>query len=623
MATAGTDGARARGMHQLGYPRVVAALLVILAASGCGRPAPETDARPVRVAREGSASPDRCRLCHRGPYSSWQASFHRTMTTEASPDTARFVADGVPPPATWGDMRITARDGRLWALTPDPDHRGPGPRPVIDRPVALITGSHHQQVFWYEVGRSRVLGRFPLTYLVDERRWIPRGAAFLQPAVPVLLPGAGLWNQVCISCHTTGGEARVPSMYAHTEPEDLRADSRVAEFGVSCEACHGPGAAHAGAPRSVSMTTAAKLDPRRSVEVCGQCHSVWEWHTRADEEVENQQGPRFRPGAVLADSRFVARPASQPDAPRLRELLRDDPDFVREAFWPDGTIAVAGREYNGLVESACFDKAREPGRTMTCLSCHAVHQQKHDPRSQTEWASGQLTVEATDDGACQACHPALARRQEAHTHHAAGSPGSRCVNCHMPYTAYGLMKTTRSHRITSPDVAAARATGRPDACSLCHVDKPLSWTAERLAAWYGRPRSATSGASAARESALPAAIEWALAGDAQQRAVVADALGRPEAHAASGDAWAGPALATLLDDPYPAVRFIAARSLRRLAPDTVAGYDFLARPEPRREAARRALDAWRARSGAQPAGLADVLAALSSRRNDRRVALRE
>jgi hypothetical protein len=547
------------------------------------------------------------------------------MTVEASPGAARFLADRVQPPSTWGAMRITEREGRLWADFPDPDHGGApgisdaGARPAISRPLALITGSHHQQVFWYETGRTRVLGRFPLTYLIGERRWIPRAAAFLHPPAPVFLPGAGQWNQVCISCHTTRGEARVPSMYERMTPASAAADSRVGEFGVACEACHGPSAAHAGAPKTVRVTNPRRLDPRRSAEVCGQCHSVWEWHDRAGEQAENASGPRFRPGDVLAASRFVAQPGRQPAAPRLRELLDDDPGFVREAFWPDGTIAVAGREYNGLLESPCFADARTAERTMTCLSCHAVHQEGGDRRDRKVWADDQLSVAATGDAACRSCHPSARAGVDAHTRHAVSSPGSRCVNCHMPYTTYGLLKTVRSHRITSPDVAVAQTTGRPDACSLCHVNQPLAWTARHLTDWYGAPLRPIAG-----DAAVPAAVRWALSGDAQQRAVAADAFGRADARVASGAGWTVPVLATLLDDPYPAVRFVAARSLGVVAPSAAEGYDFLASRESRAAARVRALDMWRA---AEPAGrvapMTATITALTAGRDDRRVALRE
>ena len=64
------------------------------------------------------------------------------------------------------------------------------------------------------------------------------------------------------------------------------------------------------------------------------------------------------------------------------------------------------------------------------------------------WArTGQLKPKMDSDTACLQCHKDMSARLVAHTHHAADSSGSRCYNCHMPYTSYGLLKALRSHRI--------------------------------------------------------------------------------------------------------------------------------------------------------------------------------
>src|SRR5947208_5654909 len=66
------------------------------------------------------------------------------------------------------------------------------------------------------------------------------------------------------------------------------------------------------------------------------------------------------------------------------------------------------------------------------------------------------------------------------SHHLAASSGSQCYDCHMPHTTYGVLKAIRSHQVGSPRVADELATGRPNACNLCHLDKPLAWTAHQL-----------------------------------------------------------------------------------------------------------------------------------------------
>jgi hypothetical protein len=132
----------------------------------------------------------------------------------------------------------------------------------------------------------------------------------------------------------------------------------------------------------------------------------------------------------------------------------------------------------------------------------------------------------------------------------------------MPHTTYGLLKTIRSHQISSPSVQATVATGRPNACNLCHLDKTLGWTADYLDRWYGvsRPSLGDDDASVA------ASVLWLLKGDAGQRAIVAQAMGWPPAQQASGSAWLAPYLALTQKDPYDAVRLIASRSLRTLPP---------------------------------------------------------
>src|SRR5205085_306877 len=151
------------------------------------------------------------------------------------------------------------------------------------------------------------------------------------------------------------------------------------------------------------------------------------------------------------------------------------------------------------------------------LSCHEMHQKRGDPRPRAEWAAGQLKPGMDGNRACLQCHDRFkdAGRLTAHTHHPAGSSGSVCYNCHMPNTTYGILKATRSHQVTSPRVADAVRTGRPNACNQCHQDRTLGWTADRLAAWYRQPRPTLS----RDEEQVAATVLWALSGDAGQRVI--------------------------------------------------------------------------------------------------------
>jgi hypothetical protein len=156
----------------------------------------------------------------------------------------------------------------------------------------------------------------------------------------------------------------------------------------------------------------------------------------------------------------------------------------------------------------------------------------------------------------------------------------------MPYTSYALFKGIRSHRIDNPSATSTALTGRPNACNLCHLTKNLDWTDQALRRWYGKPPADRAPAGNPADDAY--ALELLVAGDAADRAIAAWAFGLPESHAASGTSWQVPYLAALLDDPYSAVRFVAARSLRTFPGFSGLEYDFLAAPE-RRRAARDAV----------------------------------
>ncbi len=666
------------------------AALVAWTALAVRRPAvieAEVADRPVRVASGGYVSSDTCRECHPGEYDSWHASYHRTMTQVATPETVLPALDGAPIEVGGARYALRRRGDDVTITMPDPAFNGPArDAPPVERRLVLTTGSHHEQDFWFASGDDRAVSHLPIVYRIAERRWLPNGATFIQPPPPPdarLGTDHGGWNRNCIQCHATAGRPRVDA--------DGVVRTEVGEHGIACESCHGPGAAHVAANRDPlrryalhydtskggdgdpTIVNPRRLSPERQSEVCGQCHMVSTVTSPAAFPEWNAHGPAFRPGAPLADTRDIL-PSDRP------ELAR----FVDGRFWSDGVVRVTGRELHGVRASACAEHG-----ALSCLSCHDMHQIPDDSRPPREWANDQLTPKALGDGACTACHAEVAADVPAHTHHAAGSAGSACYDCHMPYTTWGLLTAIRSHQIESPSVATTLATGRPNACNLCHLDRPLAWAAERLEAWYGTPMPALGD----DDRTLAAGVRWLVAGDAGQRALAAWGMGWAPARAASGrglsagaaraidagtaraieagavrssdagaarsidvgalrssDAWMVPLLAQALDDPYDAVRFVAVRSLAARADVALGDYDFLA-PSAARGAVRdaivrafdgraRAVDAnarvtdanARATDAADTASLLQdgagrldraALAALAAQRDERPVVLKE
>jgi hypothetical protein len=146
--------------------------------------------RPVRIPQDGYVSSDACQACHPSQYASWRASYHRTMTQVATPESAIPRFDGIEVSGVHGRaMRLSRRGRELLAEFDDPDaSANPEERPRIERAVVMITGSHHQQIFWYATGHDRLLGQLPGAYLVREAQWIPRRSAVLHPPTEPPLP---------------------------------------------------------------------------------------------------------------------------------------------------------------------------------------------------------------------------------------------------------------------------------------------------------------------------------------------------------------------------------------------------------------------------------------------------
>lgn len=608
--------------------RLLAALLGLLAAS-CRDALPEPSSHaPLAQPSGDHTGSGACRSCHPAEHASWHGSFHRTMTQVATRDTLlaqfeRLELDWFGKPAL-----LEWRGEQLWAKF---ERGGQQPGPV-DRPIEQLTGSHHFQVLWYSTGNERELAPFPLGFKLQERVWLPLTAVFVLPPEVRDPPEPGAWNRSCLMCHSTHPEPRV---------EVDRTDTHVAELGIACEACHGPGRAHVEANQNplvryahrasgsdASIADPAAMKPVRSAQLCGHCHSVSILRQQHFDDWREHGSP-FRPGRDLHASHLVVEPRDA-GAPELQQELQKTPHFFASAFWSDGQVRLSGREFSGLRRSPCYTHV-DVDKQIDCTACHELH--PDDGSASPEWRAGQMRDAARGNAACTQCHAAFAAPTAlaAHTHHAPESRGSSCYDCHMPHTSVGLMKTSRSHEITSPSVAVELATGRPNACNLCHLDRTLQWTAEQLATKWGQSLPVLD----QEQREVATGVRWLLTGDAGLRLLAACAAGGEAGQVTAGIDWLAPFLARLLDDPYYVVRFAAARSLRSLPGghgELLTGYDFVGEVGATRKFGAAIEQHWAGtwRSAARPAVLVDerglqreAFAKLYARRDDRKVYLAE
>ena len=218
-----------------------------------------------------------------------------------------------------------------------------------------------------------------------------------------------------------------------------------------------------------------------------------------------------------------------------------------------------------------------------------MHPESPNERPMKAWRSGQLKPGMDGDKACLQCHKQMSQNISAHSHHAPESAGSRCYNCHMPHTTFGLLHAIRGHQVSSPSVDESVKYGRPNACNLCHLDKTLAWTSDKLHAWYNQPTAELS----ADQSNISSGVNWIMKGDAAQRVIALWNMGWEPAQNAAGRDWLYPFLVYGLSDPYAAVRFVSWKSLQTLPGFTDFAFTYTAGEATRNEAIAGAYRKWR------------------------------
>jgi predicted CXXCH cytochrome family protein len=493
-----------------------AVIAVLLACAACDRsrdPAP-----PVRYVAESE-----CAGCHPAEGRAWTGSHHDRAMEDATSTTVLGDFGDVTVEHGGTSTRFFRRDGAFFADTVGPDGARRafqirytfGIEPLQQYLVDLPGGRLQALTVAWDTVRARWFDLYP-----DERP---------TPGDPLHWTGLYLnWNAQCAECHSTGLEKRY----------DAATDSyatRWAAIDVGCQACHGPGATHVAWARATAGHTPAgsdvglvaayvRRDAASEVESCAPCHA-------RRHRVSGEDGGM---------------------APFLDHYL---PETLRDGLYhADGQILGEVYEYGSFVQSKMY------ARGVRCSDCH-------DPHS--------ARLRAEGNALCSRCHdpdgdprfPTLARKTydaPSHHFHPDGSPGARCIACHMPSRHYMVVDERHDHSLRIPRPDLSERVGVPDPCTACHTDRSDRWAADAIAAHRGsgepapHPGETLAVARAGRSEARPGLL--ALAADTSQPAIVrATAL---ELLAGSGRDGAA-ALAAATGDPDPFVRATAVGGLDR------------------------------------------------------------
>ena len=339
--------------------------------------APET---PLKAAKDGYVGNEACARCHSAIYESYE----RTAMARAS-----GPAIDVLTPAEFTHKesgvhyRIYAESGRAWLnfdRAGDPEVRG-------KRELLYYIGSGRRgRSYLFET--DGFLFESPVNWYANKQVWDMAPAYETAREIPLNLPA----YTSCLHCHVSGMQAPAKDTdNRYPKPPFLH-------NGVSCERCHGPGAAHANGGEIVNP---AKLAPARRDEVCMQCHL----EGKVAIERPGRHAYEFRPGDELSD-------------------------YVRYFVLLDSQASSLGAvsQVEALAQSQCKKKS---GDAMSCTSCHNPHQSPA-PAARVAYYRGK----------CLACHGSLFAAK----HH---SDQPDCLSCHMPASASSDVAHTEvtDHRI--------------------------------------------------------------------------------------------------------------------------------------------------------------------------------
>jgi len=526
--------------------------------------------------------PSSCEKCHATRYQAWSQHSHRWMNAKASRETVKGDFSGA--------ATIQYQGGLGTFFQREGSYRMRLARGELQR-IYQIERTVGSRFFQYYVGKQiagpegkdhpiwTVDHLLPFGYWLDEQQWVPvvhidaggevpdsgREDPFLEASkIP--------YDQGCSACHTTrpigdwmiqsGGRQRLSSFSPHPVSFLISSYLREAHPALADSSRGaGNGSSSEMPSHEINRIVDQEMDRLPAAEhavtlgvSCEACHNGARQHVLNSTEVATSQPPLFFPSSP---DLFIEGTDSETVWGRNSHNLNWICGRCHSGSRPQyagGMDTWNSTEYSDAIRGFCYAGDNPEHASLSplrCVDCHDPHytigkKWTHSP--------------ASDDTRCLRCHESL-RPSEArleHTHHPTDSPGSRCMNCHMPRLNEGMQDVVRTHRIFNPTEPKMIEANQPNACNLCHLENGISWTLGHLKNWYGKSYAEDKIAASYGDLDASVGLGWLASAHPATRLVAADALAR------AGATWALPALVDSLDDSYLLNRQFTQRGLERM-----------------------------------------------------------